>query len=501
MDGSRYTRVLRTRVDPLIAGLVVVCLIAPAGFGFGSGSRLGRLVVFWLMMAVVHLIFMVSAARLARSARDADHEPKATTRLWRLITFTAATLLAGDVLQLAEVYRAPDSPAAVYGTGPQMALLGVGMLALLYGFVRYPLGGRRGGGRSRLNLDLATVMAGATTFGLWGLHLPPGDRGWGWVLNLVLTLLLQPGLFLAAIFLVLKVVLSDRSPFTRTAGPMVVVSTLSVGAIQAVPLYTYLSADLGPWLMAWNVVGSALLTISVRVQEIQVRTEQAGRETGRPYSALPYGAMVATWALALVTLLTHGLTWLSWGVLGGTVVTTALVVTRQVAAFRHIAELLHERDTLTARLTQLAYHDPLTGLPNRALFLTRLTDALASGPVTVFLIDLDDFKPVNDRYGHAAGDLLLIEAADRLRALVREGETPSRLGGDEFAVLIEGEAADRLPELIQALRGTVMLGDTPVALQASVGVAQAIGGSPDAVLHRADMAMYAMKHRSDVQVP
>lgn len=157
--------------------------------------------------------------------------------------------------------------------------------------------------------------------------------------------------------------------------------------------------------------------------------------------------------------------------------------------------MLHERDELTAKLTELAYHDGLTGLPNRALFMTRLADSLRAGPVTVFLIDLDEFKPVNDAHGHAAGDQLLVEVADRLRALVRAGETPSRLGGDEFAVLIEGSAADRLPELVDALRGTVRIGRADVQLRSSVGVAEGNGGSPDVLLHQADMAMYAMKQR------
>jgi diguanylate cyclase (GGDEF)-like protein len=85
--------------------------------------------------------------------------------------------------------------------------------------------------------------------------------------------------------------------------------------------------------------------------------------------------------------------------------------------------------------------------------------------------------------------------ADRLRGLVRAGETPSRLGGDEFAVLIEGAAADRLPELVAALRGAVRIGPAIVPLRASVGVAEGDGGSPDVLLHEADMAMYAMKQR------
>ena len=132
-------------------------------------------------------------------------------------------------------------------------------------------------------------------------------------------------------------------------------------------------------------------------------------------------------------------------------ITTALAMARQVTAFRHIEELLRERDVLTARLTEQAYHDALTGLANRALFMSRLAESLGRGPVTVFLVDLDDFKPVNDSFGHATGDQLLIEVGARLRSLVRVGDTVARLGGDEFAILAgaldpdgRAEAADRL---------------------------------------------------------
>jgi diguanylate cyclase (GGDEF)-like protein len=196
----------------------------------------------------------------------------------------------------------------------------------------------------------------------------------------------------------------------------------------------------------------------------------------------------------------QGLTWRAWLVAVGAMITTALVVIRQMAAFRHIAELLRERDELAARLTELAYHDALTGLANRALFMRKLTESLAHEPVTVFLIDLDEFKPVNDLYGHATGDQLLIEVGRRLRNCVRSGDTVARLGGDEFAVLVDDLDPRRRPEvagaLDAALRGTVRIGDAEVRLRASIGHATGHPGShdPDALLHEADMAMYAEKN-------
>ena len=200
-------------------------------------------------------------------------------------------------------------------------------------------------------------------------------------------------------------------------------------------------------------------------------------------------------------LVVSGLTWRSWAVVVGVMVTTALVVARQAASFRHIGELLAERDALTARLTELAFHDGLTGLPNRALFRNRLAEALQREPVAVFLVDLDDFKPVNDQHGHAAGDQLLAEVGRRLRGCVRSGDTVARLGGDEFAVLVPGldpqRRAEVAADLSEALTGRVWLDDVEVEvyLRASIGAAAGEPGRPlDSLLHEADMAMYAAKN-------
>src|ERR671915_476450 len=87
-----------------------------------------------------------------------------------------------------------------------------------------------------------------------------------------------------------------------------------------------------------------------------------------------------------------------------------------------------------------AADDALTGLANRALFLDRLRSAATAAPVAVLFLDLDDFKLINDGWGHVTGDHLLCEVADRLRAAVRPGDLVARLGGDEFTVLCEGVA-------------------------------------------------------------
>jgi GGDEF domain-containing protein len=110
-----------------------------------------------------------------------------------------------------------------------------------------------------------------------------------------------------------------------------------------------------------------------------------------------------------------------------------------------------ERRALEDELKHLAFHDPLTQLPNRTLFLDRVEHALARQGrhrerLAVMLIDLDDFKMVNDTRGHAAGDALLVAVSERLQGTVRPEDTCARLGGDEFAVLVEGWSATGRPD-------------------------------------------------------
>jgi diguanylate cyclase (GGDEF)-like protein/PAS domain S-box-containing protein len=153
-----------------------------------------------------------------------------------------------------------------------------------------------------------------------------------------------------------------------------------------------------------------------------------------------------------------------------------------------------------------AFHDALTGLANRQLFLDRLGLELdqaqrrPGGHFAVLYFDLDRFKNVNDSLGHAAGDVLLRELAQRLHDVLRPGDTVARLGGDEFAVLATGLAspldASPIAERIQeTLRESVALGTHSIATSASIGIACSSGSyeRPDEMLRDADIAMYRAK--------
>ncbi len=144
-----------------------------------------------------------------------------------------------------------------------------------------------------------------------------------------------------------------------------------------------------------------------------------------------------------------------------------------------------------------ALHDELTGLANRRLFTHRVDEALAGGPVSLFILDLDRFAEVNDTLGHEIGDRLLMVVAERMVEAAPEGSVVSRLGGDEFAVLLPRGSADVGSEAAlvrDSLTRPVMLSGLSIAVDSSVGVVIDAGADDaDSVLRCADLAMHAAK--------
>jgi len=168
------------------------------------------------------------------------------------------------------------------------------------------------------------------------------------------------------------------------------------------------------------------------------------------------------------------------------------------------ARNLFERRAEDDELRHLALHDPLTRLANRTLFGDHVEHALARNrrpgarPNAVLIVDLDGFKTINDSLGHAAGDEVLVELAERLRTRIRPGDTAARLGGDEFGVLLEGssdsDAGMVAQRILNAVSGPVTAHDREVVITASVGIAVSeTGQNAEALMRNADVAMYAAK--------
>ncbi len=165
-----------------------------------------------------------------------------------------------------------------------------------------------------------------------------------------------------------------------------------------------------------------------------------------------------------------------------------------------------ENAILLEQISHMAWHDPLTGLPNRRLFEDRLKQDITRTsrnrePVTVFYVDLDKFKQVNDTLGHGAGDELICQTATRLRDCVRMQDTVARLGGDEFAIIVPGPIDKKLIErlasrILTSLNSPFMLGDNEINTSGSIGIAttgQRIDMDFEELVHEADVAMYRAK--------
>ncbi|MHB8718605.1 MAG: putative bifunctional diguanylate cyclase/phosphodiesterase [Candidatus Dormibacteria bacterium] len=163
-----------------------------------------------------------------------------------------------------------------------------------------------------------------------------------------------------------------------------------------------------------------------------------------------------------------------------------------------------DRVRLQRELEHQAFHDALTGLPNRSLFNDRLEHAhqrlhRGGGRYAVLMLDLDNFKTVNDSLGHAAGDALLMEVSQRLAGGIRPGDTAARLGGDEFAILLEDVAESADPSvtaarLHRALREPCSVGGHALTITATIGIASSSGeGAASDVVRNADVALYVGK--------
>ncbi|MCW8874164.1 MAG: diguanylate cyclase [Gammaproteobacteria bacterium] len=196
----------------------------------------------------------------------------------------------------------------------------------------------------------------------------------------------------------------------------------------------------------------------------------------------------------------------------------AFYITRRIQHDRQA--LLEEIDarirveTLQERLWHLAHHDPLSGLPNRSLFQDHLRQALErarrSGRLAALMLcDLNDFKQINDRHGHGAGDAVIVATAGRLCAAVRGSDLVARLAGDEFTVLLEDldreqDALDIARKILARVSEPIRVDGAELRVGISIGIAlfPAHGGDGESLLRQADAAMYAAKqdHAGDIRI-
>jgi diguanylate cyclase (GGDEF)-like protein len=461
----------------------------------GSGLLLAAFFVFYLggwgsetlRTAVtdgVYVPILVVAATLGvRVVRRRELDPK-VRRAWRFIAIAYVCQLVAQTSWFIEdvVLHSTRYPAvADYCFLTVIPFMFTGLL-LMPGPPRSRT--------DRIKLALDSLIVGASAFMvLWYLVLGPIFAHPGaTVAGLAYAAAMPVGdllLVLALASLLLRTSTASSSTVRLLAGAVAtfVVADVSYGYIQLNSSFAG-----GTWLDLFWLSGNYLLVLAAY---------HGCRETGatvRPRRSwldwLPYVAIGLAYALLLVIARGYGIYPLG-GMVFGAVMLTSVVVARQMFALRENR--------------RLACTDALTGLANRILVTERLAQ-LTARPVregrhsAVLLIDLDRFKPINDAYGHDAGDAVLTAVAQAMRSVIRPGDTAGRTGGDEFVVLLpdlpdRAAALSVAERLIEALRAPVIFGEHLLVAQASIGVAirdhETTDG--DLLMQRADVAMYAAK--------
>lgn len=230
-----------------------------------------------------------------------------------------------------------------------------------------------------------------------------------------------------------------------------------------------------------------------------------------PHRVMTWQRLLALTLAVLIAPLTLGVQAVAdqvsdvWPVVVASVVLFGLVMARMALIIQEIIASTAQRDELARHLAHEASHDQLTALANRGRALERIEDALGRSSRTgamvgLLYVDLDNFKTVNDTFGHESGDAVLRHCAAQLRSRVRAGDTVGRLGGDEFVVLVESIASesalvDLAERLVRALGEPIPVGRRQMSVGASIGIAISRGGTTDAstLLNEADIAVYRAK--------
>jgi diguanylate cyclase (GGDEF)-like protein len=479
------------------AALPASGVIAGATLGLATFGSVGSVRV---LVPLVNFVLNAFLALVLHAVSRLDNLPAETRRFWRV----TALALAVDAVGMAVDFVA-RALHAVFGVplveaGSAVIIPMAGLLTM-YAMFQYPTTARTRSERVTVSLDVGVVLVGTAAF-FWYLSV---SRVWTpddgpLALSVAVSM---PAITLVAGFGILKIAAAGAGVIAR---PSLVLFGLSVLLAAAANAATPTDEGVS-WLATALAVSCQVISVAGAVLQYRASvSDRVGRPLARrrrAFSVLPYGASIAAFLLMVIAL-APSVGWREWGVVGSVGLLVAVVIVRQLVAMRENARLLAHNSELAARLQRQAWHDELTGLANRSLFTQRIRDALeacrhGTARSAVFVVDLDDFKQVNDTLGHDAGDELLRVMADRLTRAVRPADTVYRLGGDEFVVIAEHVDDRTAHDIAERLHRTaaepVPLRDGPVAVGASVGVALADRDAhdPNDVLRRADAAMYAVK--------
>ncbi|GLY95897.1 hypothetical protein Acsp02_31520 [Actinoplanes sp. NBRC 103695] len=444
---------------------------------------------------------MASCLMLARASwRTAKvcGRDRVARRLWRDLTVVPLLVMLGVVGDLRRAVVDPTFDGVTHDI-PTAVLYGLSILSLIWMLVRLPTAQRREiNHTARFALDAATVGITTGIFAWYAItHAFGSVEAAG---PNVVPMVVLAALGLCGSLAFVKVSMIGMGGLDRVITRLLALAA-AVGAAGGG--LTPLIFDLRPGLSSSHVTISATMLVAAFAADRQRRIAGVPPEVRprRRSSLVPYVAVAATDGLLLFVGTAAGGIFLVVAI--AAVLLTALVALRQVHALLENDRLLRRVDAGQAQLAHRANHDHLTDLANRTLFEQRTREALAGSDrraMSLALIDLDDFKAINDRLGHAVGDALLVVVAARLRECVRGDDLVARLGGDEFGLLLDGlrgtEATEVLDRITEALRRPVHALGYDLLVSASVGLAEGwADAEPQELLRRADLAMYAAKER------
>ncbi|MFP5254960.1 MAG: diguanylate cyclase domain-containing protein [Acidimicrobiia bacterium] len=464
-----------------MALLAVATAIVAAGWGsdratvaVADGSSLAA--------SVLATVLLARAALRAGSAR----------RAWTWLALGAGLWTAGELIWTwIEVVEDRSVP---FPSTADVAYLGATPF-IVVGVVAFAGGGRTAWFQLRNLLD-SLLVATTALFVTWALVLGPvwrGDNGdaFATVVSVAYPMT-DLALAVLAIVVVRRTDTSHRAALTWLAASLLVMGVVDSAFTWMLNQGTFSAQH--PIVMLWPAAYLLLAYSTTRAEE---ETEpQSGPEpltaVVAPYVPLVAAAAVAAPRLASAEALGPFLTAVG-------AVAVVLVLARQVLTTWDLRATVAALRAREAELHRLAHQDPLTGVANRARLTERLEHLLTrpdAAPAVVY-IDLDGFKEVNDRFGHATGDQLLVEVSQRLVACTDEHMLLARLGGDEFVVLVEhGHDAARAVArcILRSFEQPFHHQGEQIPFRASLGIASApAGGSPEEAVRRADAAMYAAK--------
>jgi diguanylate cyclase (GGDEF)-like protein len=483
------------RIDPPLVAALVLFTFVQAYVVIGIWHTWSHPVVAWLALPVLAVLATYECFRTARCAAL----DKPTRVFWGSLATACGLLVPAALSAMHDALGGPVL-SQVLGVRTQ-GLLGFILVVVLWGLLRLPTWQRSNGDWMRFALDAGVIMITVGTL-IWHFSLSRIDftnSPNATTRSLVVITVVS----MVSMFTFVKVAFAGAGRLDGGALHLLSGGVAAAAATGAVAPFIVDRPHLSTFLIALPMSQLTAL-LAARRQRRHTEVRPPTRSTSRRFSLVPYLAVGLLYAAVLKVETPRGGAEMLLA-LAATAV-TVLVVLRQVTTLRDNTRLLN---TVDDSLTQLrAYqkqldhqvtHDALTGIGNRSAYADEISARLAGGePFVVALLDLDDFKIINDRYGHNTGDALLQTISRRLRDRLRREDTVARLGGDEFTLLLPGmteaETDLLLSELLTVVQAPVLDGGLEMAPRVSVGVtASRPDDTAGELLRRADVAMYAAK--------